>query len=252
MRARILTTAAALCAMSACGGEVPLNNVDSGATGQGDEGGKTVTSDAKGGYDVFVSDDAPQGPTPFTGDGATQPSGCTLGINVTGVVYRFYPDGTAYPFRPANLNPNDIDQQDCDDDIYLEFTLLETCLPTTDTIQVWAGTTDCSQATAREGATGGPYCWQVASNGQFQNSQTVTGKIYARNIVQYLDDTSVTDFAPPTTIPGSSVCQRLGNYDACEAPLSLYFLFVENDGITVDSATVYGQDVDVGGSPCAN
>jgi len=176
------------------------------------------------------------------GDGG---SSSGVGISVSGTVYRFTPNGQAYNFRAANLNPNDISFQDCEDNIYLEFTLIESGLPTTDTIEVWAGTTDCSQSTARESATGGPYCWQVAPYGAFANSNTVSGKIYARNITQYIDDTTTTHFTPPTQVPGPAACRT--QTTSGSVGISLYFLFVMNDGITADSSTVYGQNVDMVG-----
>lgn len=180
----------------------------------------------------------------FGGDaGSTNNSG--LGIQVSGVVYRFTPNDQPYNFRPANLNPNDINYQDCADNIYLEFTLVETGLPTTDTIQVWAGTTDCSQTAARMGATGGPYCWQVASPGQFAPSQTATGKIYVRNITQYIDITATPHFAAPLTVPGPEACRTQTTSGA--VGVSLYFLWIANDGFTASSSTVYGQNVDMVG-----
>ncbi len=168
-----------------------------------------------------------------------------LSIQQTGTVYRFGPDGkTPYNFRAANLNPSDINFQDCQDDIILQFTLIEGGLPTTDTIQVWAGSTDCSQNTARQTGSG-PYCWQVAPDGEFADVQTVTGNIYARNITRYMDDTTTPHFAPVTGVPGPEACHTQTTSGAVQ--LSLYFIFLNNDGITADAYFNYGQNVDMVG-----
>src|SRR5580658_10282267 len=79
------------------------------------------------------------------------------------VVPRFYPDKTTpYPFiRPQNLDPTAINYQDCAADILLKFTLLISGSQCTDTIQVWAGTTDCTMSTARMSSDGDFQCWPV-------------------------------------------------------------------------------------------
>src|SRR5271156_445190 len=48
-----------------------------------------------------------------------------------------------YPSRGECFQPEWIDTQDCKNDIRLQFTLSITGLPCADSIQVWAGTTDC-------------------------------------------------------------------------------------------------------------
>jgi len=177
------------------------------------------------------------------GNSATGTNG--LSITINGVVNRFYPNGTtSYNFRAANLNPYDINFQDCSDDIILQFYLTLGGLPTTDTLQVWAGSTDCSQPSARETGSG-PYCWQVASRGEFADTMTSSGNIYVRNITQYLDDTTTGHFAPVTEVPGIGACHTQTTSGA--VALSLYFMFIANDGITVDDSLTYGQNVDMVG-----
>src|SRR5579863_4026474 len=73
-----------------------------------------------------------------------------LGITINPTVQRYTTTKSAmYPFRAQNLNPNDINFKDCSDNIVLEFQLFETGLPTIDTLQIWAGPTDCTQQSAR-------------------------------------------------------------------------------------------------------
>jgi len=169
----------------------------------------------------------------------------SLGLSLSGAVYRYYPDGhTAYNFRAANLNPQDINFQDCSDDIILQFSLSVTGLPTTDTLEVWAGSTDCSQTTARQTGSG-PYCWQVAPRGAFANANPTTGQIHVRNLTQYVDDTTVGHFAPVTSVPGPAACHTQTTSGA--VALSLYFMFIRNDGITADAVLSYGQNIDMVG-----
>ena len=177
------------------------------------------------------------------GDGGSSSSG--LGITINPTVWRFHPDGvTPYNFRAANFNPADINFQDCSDNIILQFSLYLTGLPTTDTIEVWAGSTDCTQSSAREESTG-PYCWQVAPRGGFANSMTSVGNIYARNITQYLDNATTLHPAPITSVPGIDACHTQTTSGSVQ--LSLYFIFLANDGISVDAYATYGQNVDMVG-----
>src|SRR5580692_3849290 len=85
--------------------------------------------------------------SPRSADAQTCPN---ITFNLGSTEPRFYSDEkTPYPFiRPQNLDPTAINYKDCADDITIEFTLLIGNLPCTDTVQVWAGTTDCTQTTA--------------------------------------------------------------------------------------------------------
>src|SRR5580698_2960123 len=89
----IMMTAVAVCAMSACGGQVPLNNVDGGPTEHDDEAGKTVASDAGAKDDVRVSDDATSFVVQTNGDsGVIDPDGAPL---ISAPVGDQEPDGAA-------------------------------------------------------------------------------------------------------------------------------------------------------------
>ncbi len=177
----------------------------------------------------------------FGGDAGSS----SLGITINPTVKRFYPDGvTSYNFRAANFNPADINFQDCEDNIVLQFSLNLSGLPTTDTVEVWAGSTDCTQSSAREESTG-PYCWQVAQRGGFANSVNSIGNIYVRNITQYLDNATTLHPYPVTDVPGIEACHTQTTSGAVQ--LSLYFIFLANDGISVNASATYGQNVDMVG-----
>ena len=166
------------------------------------------------------------------------------------VVQRFYPDSSTkeYPFRPVNLNPNDINFQDCEDNIHLLFNMLEGGSGGSDILQVWAGTTDCTQATARTGAEG-PFCWQVAPAQEFVENATID--IYARSLTRYVDSTLQ---APPN---GGDFIGNNEPESACRTqtslggvPLSIYFMFVPKaEGATPDASFVYALDAALVGPP---
>jgi hypothetical protein len=182
-------------------------------------------------------------------DAGSTSTGSGPSITISPTVYRFYPNGvTSYPVRDANVNPNDINFRDCDDNIALQFNLTISGLPTTDTIEVWAGTTDCSVASARE-LGDGPYCWQVAPPGTFANSQQEYGLIYARNITRFIGTTTAdNEFESVSTIPGPEACHT--QTTSGSVALTLYFLYMAPGSSSADapaSYTTYGQNVDMVG-----
>ncbi len=219
----------------ACGGLVPLN---------GDADAGTHLADGEAPHPDAATDAGPYALPAATMSSATVGGSGALTIAQTGTVYRFYPDGTTPDqLRPADAYPSWVDAQDCDDDIILQFTLSEGGLPTTDIVQVWAGTTDCSQATARM-AGPGPHCWQVAPAGAFADSLTVTGNVYVRNLVRGLADPDAPfDGSPVTGVPGAAACGALGTTAQCPSSLEVYFLFVNNDGVTADAYFAFPQGV---------
>jgi hypothetical protein len=138
---------------------------------------------------------------------------------------------TPYPLRPENEQPGGIDSKDCTDDIWLQFSLTVCDLPTTDTLEAWAGTTDCTQPSARGVGGTGPRCWLVCPSGAGQGTREQKVLIRAEDIVGYLGNSS-----PPlsyTEQPASS-CQVLDSLLDCGAPMGVYFLAINSDGITVD------------------
>jgi hypothetical protein len=170
-----------------------------------------------------------------------------LGITINPTVPRFTTNGqTPYPYRPQNLNPNDINFKDCSDNIVLQFTLLETGLPTTDTLQVWAGPTDCTQQSARISGTSGPFCWRVAPNVGYGTS--VTSSIFARNVTQFIDDTSdavLAYNASPNSTPGVNACHTQQASGAIG--MTIYFMFVNGNEVDIDASATYPLNVDMVG-----
>ncbi len=176
-----------------------------------------------------------------------------ININVNSVVPRY--DGTTdtmnnlFPVRPQNLNPTWINYNDCKNDIRLQFTILVSGLPCSDTIQVWAGTVDCTQVSARQANSGATHCWPVTGIGAFAMSATSTADIRAQDIVAY-----ITNPEPPTTFAYSGIhgCQSQASPGG--VALSLYFMAIEADGQTVDGTSgvyAFGADL-VGPYPPSN
>jgi hypothetical protein len=185
--------------------------------------------------------------------GSSSSSGYGISL-ASSVVPRYYPQGTtnayAYPFRAANLNPNDINFQDCEDDIQLTFSLLESGGGTTDApdiLQVWAGTTDCTQTTARSGAES-PFCWQVAVAEQF--NQTATIDIFARSLTRYIDSTlsSVPNDGNPVIGPNQPESACHTQTSSGQVALNIYFMFLPNTGdATPDASYTYSLNADLVG-----
>lgn len=177
---------------------------------------------------------------------ACAPSGCNscLSISLNPTVLRYLPgsDATAneWPFRPQNMDPTAIDYDDCIANIHLAFDLIVSGLPCTDTLQVWVGTTDCTPTFARQPNSGATQCWPVASTTALQ--QMFAMDIRAQDLVAFFD---VPD--PPSTYTpqGDGVCHSLVG-DCGVASLSVYFMAMEPDGLTVDGTpAMYSFDAEI-------
>ena len=157
---------------------------------------------------------------------------------------RGHTTANAFPFRAQNLNPTYVNYADCAANINLQFTILISGLPCSDTIQVWAGTTDCTQTAARQADSGQTHCWPVTQQGAFAMAATSTGNIRAQDAVHY-----ITNAEPPALYtPGdSTACQSQASPGGI-SDLSLYFMAIEADGLTVDGTSgVYPMGADLVG-----
>ena len=179
--------------------------------------------------------------------GFTSSSGYGITLNSASVVPRYYP-GTmnVYPSRPANLNPNDINFQDCEDNIHLVFNLTESTGGASDILQVWAGTTDCTQTGARSGLDS-PFCWQIAPAQEY--FQTASFDIYARDLTKYVD--SSLDMVPNDgNFIGDSQPETACHTQTStgQVAISIYFMFLSNTGdATPDASYSYALNVDLVG-----
>jgi len=188
--------------------------------------------------------------TTTTGTTTTTTSNCpNLSFNLGSTVPRFFPGADTaanmYPFRPAQLDPNGINYQDCIDNINLQFTLLIGGLPCTDTIQVWAGpsSTDCTQSTSRMSSDGDAQCWEVTPDGLFQMATTSTENIRAQDIVSHLSDSAIT--VDTYTPAKPSACQSQTFPGTVQ--LNITFMAMNPDGVDVDASISYPLDGDLVG-----
>jgi MYXO-CTERM domain-containing protein len=162
-----------------------------------------------------------------------------VALSADGIVNRYYsgPDiaANAAPLRPANEQPRWIDEQDCEENIHLQFDVTASGLPCADLVQVWVGPTDCTQLIARQSSSGSSRCWPVSDAVPISESFTVD--IRAQDIVAWLSSES-----PPTeySFQGASACSVLASCGS-GGPLQLYFMAVEASGQTVDGTSAeYG------------
>ena len=88
-------------------------------------------------------------------------------------------DGTPGPTRELGRNSNGISFSDCEKDIDLVFSLTVTGLPTSDTLQVWAGVGDCIDKANRNSTTG---TCQPVTDGVPMRNATIPVRIRARDL----------------------------------------------------------------------
>ena len=174
----------------------------------------------------------------------------------TGVPNR-YPandDNTIYgcPGRNSQANSCLVDgtsqgigYHDCLDDTRLKFSLILTQVPDPNyNLQVWAGTTDCTQAGATNNATTGT-CWPVYQAPNL--SVSMVAYIRVADIVRYLgegppnlpttytpaDATTACNAAAGTSVP-TTVMDDAGNSTstAGESTVTIYFMIFQNGQTT--------------------
>ena|GEM_PF-1015895 len=98
-----------------------------------------------------------------------------------------YVDVTNNP-RPLNLNPTGVSFSDCEQDLKLTFPIVVSGFNGGSGIEVWAGTTDCTQFDAR-GNGQVPTCWRLSPQAQQLLDPTTTSMsfdVYARDVMRYL------------------------------------------------------------------
>jgi hypothetical protein len=164
-----------------------------------------------------------------------------VNISVNPVVPRFSPGGDTAahlsPARPPNLDPDGISYDDCKSDLNLQFTLLISGLPCTDTIQVWAGTVDCTQVSARQADSGATHCWPVTPTGSFTMASTSTGNIRAQDIVEFVANAEPPEIYAPGDVKSCQSLAKIGPAPCGGVALGLYFMAIEADGTTVDGTS---------------
>jgi hypothetical protein len=161
--------------------------------------------------------------------------------------------------RPPNLDPEGVNFTDCEDDLRLDFTLLLSGFGAADeaSVQVWAGTVDCTSDLNRSSANGSAHaCWQVAgSYGPVFATSTLTTTIsvFARDVLRYEPTPAAGSSAQPfdpsfhSSSQGESAC-HVQPTDAA-VPITFYFLAVNSSNDAIGTAFEYPLVTDLVGPP---
>lgn len=169
-----------------------------------------------------------------------------------------YVDVTNNP-RPQNLNPTGVNFSDCMQDLKLSFNLNISGFNPGDSasIQVWAGTIDCTQDSNRTGSGQGVShpCWQVGTGLGAQNAVTSVPRsqdVYVRNVLRYeqLPLTAVMQTFDPNfhnSKDGTSAC-FVQQSDAA-VPISIYFIPINPTGQALGTAYQYPLNTDLVAPP---
>ncbi len=152
---------------------------------------------------------------------SAQTSGPSAALTTGAVVLHYAPDGVTPSSHPNGSQPSWLSNADCQQNIIVRVPITITGLPTSDTMQVWAGANgvDCTQATNLSGTT--QACWQVVSGG-IAPQTAITVDIKAQDIIAPLElpiGQKPAQYTPGTVAACSSVTQ------SGPIPITLYFLF---------------------------
>jgi hypothetical protein len=235
--------------LSGCGGVVTHESEDAAIAPPQSASGIDAAADAVRTIDVDATLSTQPPVTSSCTSTSAEGGASAYSVSLTTeTVYRFLPNGDSYPFRAANEFPNAIDRQDCDDNIALQFNLTEEGLGAQtlgDTLEIWAGTTDCTQLSARSG-TSGPLCWQVYPLTEPVLNATVN--VYARSLTRYVGASS-----PAVPLDGGafvgagqpeSACADVTTLSGCQAVVGVYFMFFSDHAAPLpDAATLYSLGV---------
>ncbi|MEO7109175.1 MAG: hypothetical protein ABI183_01950 [Polyangiaceae bacterium] len=158
----------------------------------------------------------------FSASAFAQSTGPSAALTTGAVVQHYKSDGvTSAPHPNGGAQPSWISNADCQQNIIVRVPITMTGLPTSDTMQVWAGANgvDCTQAVNLSGTT--QACWQVYSGGIAPVTST-TVDIKAQDIIAPLElaiGQKPVQYTPGTVAACSSITQ------SGPIPLTIYFLF---------------------------
>ena len=162
-------------------------------------------------------------------------------ITTTGIVRRDT-KGNALTPRIINGVTQAVSHQDCLDDISIEFPLVLAGLPTSNSLQAWAGAS-CTDATARTGAN--PTCWPIYPSNITATAQAVNPRIRVRDLVGQI----VTQPKNLTyTAADASVCTTQA-LTSGQTTVNVFFIWVDGQSTAISSATAYPIAVKLLGPP---
>jgi hypothetical protein len=186
--------------------------------------------------------------TTWTARARAQP---TVKVN-TSVLRLASDETTQIPTLVVHGNQPGIGFKDCAGDTFVRFPLTVTGLPTSDSLQAWAGTGDCTQqgATTTQTAT----CWPIYDGSITPTSSGFYVDIRVQDIVSQLYSTAKTLVYSPAS---SDVCQNQGplstisetdgggaSIPSGEANVNVFFMWFQPGAATPESsATPYAIKV---------
>lgn len=158
---------------------------------------------------------------------------------------RTFADATKQaPFRSASKFPDWINYADCASNVLLHFQLAVTNIPTNATLQVWAGTDDCSKLESRTGETTRT-CWPVST--VLPSQQNVSVDVWSQHVVGYVSKTAAEKpktFADLPTASTPSLC-TLSAQGA--TAVKLWFMFTDGSNNVMGTPLQWSTSVDVVG-----
>ncbi len=147
-------------------------------------------------------------------------------------------------FRSASKFPDWINYADCASNVLLHFQLAVSNIPTNGTLQVWAGTDDCSKLEARTGETTRT-CWPVSA--VLPSQQNVSVDVWSQHVVGYVSKTASEKpktFADLPTASSPSLC-TLSAQGA--TAVKLWFMFTDGSNNVMGTPMQWATSVDVVG-----
>lgn len=158
---------------------------------------------------------------------------------------RVYSDASKQAaFRSASKFPDWINYADCASNVLLHFQLAVTSIPTNGSLQVWAGTDDCSKNESRTGETTRT-CWPVS--GALASTQNVSVDVQSQHLVSPLGKTAAEKpkaFADLPAVPSAATCT---SSSSGATALSLWFMFTDGSNNVLGTPLKWGTSVDVVG-----
>jgi hypothetical protein len=161
---------------------------------------------------------------------------------------RLFSDATRQaPFRAASKFPDWVNYADCASNVLLHFQLAVTGIPNNGSLQVWAGTEDCSKLEARTGETTRT-CWPVSA--VLPSQQNVSVDVQSQHIVGFLSKTAAEKpkswndvLAVP---PSSALCTSSSNGATA---VKLWFMFTDGSNNALGTPLQWATSIDVNGPP---
>jgi hypothetical protein len=167
--------------------------------------------------------------------------------NIIGIPQRVSDGQVPLPDHPGNpaIAVNYVNRSDCVNDELLQITV-GIAAQSSNSIQVWAGSSDCSQLAARTVAT--QTCWPVMNPVPATTNPMIL-TIRARDIAAFINSgtsgTKPSSYTPQSpTVSDLTTCDNAQTQDPA-SPISLYIFVADTASNVCGKAIAYGMTVDL-------